>query len=78
MIESTQKTRKLKIKSMGGNFATGGFFVASGAKILPNDICTVPEDVAKAAEDSDLVELTTKTANCKLIANGSKWVIERD
>lgn len=68
MTESTQvKMRTVKIKSMGGKFATGGFFVADGVKISPEDICSLPADLAKVLEDSDYVEFTNKTPNCSVI-----------
>lgn len=77
MTESTQaKNRTVKIKSMGGRFATGGFFVAPGAKIGPEDVCSIPADVAKAIENSDYIEFTNKTPNCRLVSNGVKLVIE--
>jgi hypothetical protein len=80
MTESTpaSKTRTVKIKSMGGKFSTGGFFVADGVKIGPEDVCTVPADAAKAFDGSEYVEFTNKTANCSLEKEGAKWVLLRE
>jgi hypothetical protein len=73
MTESTpaSKTRTVKIKSMGGKFSTGGFFV-------PEAVGTVPADAAKAFDGSEYVEFTNKTANCSLEKEGAKWVLLRE
>lgn len=79
MTESTPaKTRTVKIKSMGGKFATGGFFVADGVKIGPEDICSVPAELTKGFSDSEYVEFTNKSANCSLERNGNKWELLRE
>lgn len=79
MTESTQaKTRTVKIKSMGGKFATGGFFVADGVKIGPEDICALPADLAKALEDSDYVEFTNESPNCSVVRDGKTLELVRD
>jgi hypothetical protein len=84
MQESTPKqTAKpkayaLKIRAMGARHAVEGFFIADGVKIKPEDVCTVPAEIAEMFEGSDYVEQTKLEANCSLECDGGKWVLLRE
>jgi hypothetical protein len=84
MIESTPKqtakpkTYAIKIRAMGARNAVEGFFIADGVKIKPQDVCTVPVEVAQMFDGSDYVEQTKLEANCSLEWDGDKWVLLRE
>lgn len=57
------------IRSFQGKTVVPGVNLAAGmsAKLLPGEICSVPGDLADLFEDSDLIEITRKDANCRLV-----------
>lgn len=73
--EAKPKTTNVRIKSMGGKFATTGVNITAGkgGKLGVDDVCVVPISVADSLDKCDLIERTNTKANCKLV-NG---VIDR-
>ncbi len=58
------KTVNVTIKAVNGKAATGGYFVASGpsGKMLPGQVCQLPEALADKCLASDRLEITRKPA----------------